>query len=166
MADYNDLPFQLSIFDFSEVVINGNIINKDFKSEKHLQNYLSDNIELFCKDAFNENYVSHELEKTINTIGRLFGPRGKRVDLYLVTDKNRYVIEIKRPKFGTEMRSAIGQLLDYGREFDKEHKLVLLSTMIDMDTIKTIQHYNLNIKYIYTSKTQMMIFKEFVKPTL
>jgi hypothetical protein len=156
---------QLSLLDCSEVLIKDNIINNDFKNEKHLQNYISDNIKSFCKDVFDEDYISHELEKQICVKSRNFGPRGKRLDIYLETSKNKYVIEIKKTKQCAEMRSAIGQLLDYGRSFDKSHTLVLLSNIIDMDTIRTIQHYNLNIVYIYISKAQIMVFKEFATPT-
>ena len=83
----------------------------------------------------------------------------RRVDLIIVCKKHTYVIEVKNPKTATCNRHAIGQILDYGREFpDSKKKLVIITTYFDQNTAQTIKAYNLPIKYIYINKYQSYEF--------
>ena len=132
----------------------------DFKSEKELCQYIEANISEFCRDSFDDVYVSHEIDKPIVPQQR-FGPRTRRVDMIIRCKKHKYIIELKNPTHPAENRHGIGQLLDYGREFiDTGKKLVLISTSFDINTAKTIEHYNLPIVYMYINKTQILEFKE------
>lgn len=59
----------------------------------------------------------------------------------------------------TEIRAGIGQLLDYGREYlDPKKELILLANMYDENTAKTIEFYNLPIRYIVFSKDKSLEF--------
>lgn len=122
-----------------------------FKMEKELLNYIVSNIEVFTRDILNDDLISFETEYPIEVDKvRGFGPRGRRVDIFLIGKKKKYIIELKCPTNNAENRMAIGQILDYGREFlDSENELVLITTKFDINTSLTINHYNLPIRYIF-----------------
>lgn len=129
----------------------------DFKNERELQSYIVSNIELFCRDILGDILVSFEEERPARGQEQLTrGPRGKRVDLFILGENSRYVVELKCPTGLSENRSAIGQLLDYGREFLDPEKglpqLILVTARFDVDTARTIKHYGLPIRYVYLSK--------------
>ena len=135
--------------------------NNSFKKEKVLLDYIVNNIKDFVKDILGDELVSFECEKQINGKQVKLSPRQKRVDIYIVGRKSKYIIELKNPKYPSENRKAIGQLLDYGREYYRENiQMVLLTTLFDMDTAKTIEYYNLPIRYIYFDKDKSLEFKE------
>lgn len=128
----------------------------DFKKEINLVDYIILNIDKFAKEILQDEIIEFETEK--NIVERCcFSPRGKRVDLYIKGKKKDYIIEFKNPKYYHENRCAIGQLLDYGREFsDSKKDLILITTKFDLDTARTIKYYNLPIRYIYLSKKHIM----------
>lgn len=136
------------------VVRDHKLKNNDFKSEKELSDYIDFNIQDFCIDILEDTYVDHCMEMPLYKQMRR-GPRGRRVDIYIECKKHKYVIELKNPKSLSEMRSAIGQLLDYGRELP-DCKMILVATKHDINTSKTIKHYNLPITYYYMSKSCTM----------
>jgi hypothetical protein len=150
---------ELPVNDFEGQVLikDVNSINTDnFKLEKDLVDYIIINIDLFTKDLFNDDVVSYEVDMPINKRMKL-SPGGRRIDLYIVGTKKTYIIEAKNPSSGTENRAAIGQLLDYGREFpDSKKELAIITTRFDINTAKTIKYYNLPIRYIYISKKRLL----------
>lgn len=128
----------------------------DFVKENNLVDYIICNIECFARDILRDTVISYEKEKPIDDFRR-FGARGKRVDLYILGKRKEYIIEFKNPKYKSECRSAIGQILDYGREFsDSKKELIIITTFFDLDTAKTIEYYNLPIRYIYLSKKHIL----------
>ena len=126
----------------------------DFGSEKSLLNYILSDMTHFCEWVLCDKLVSFEVEKPIRQ-QQVFSARGRRIDLYIVGEKKKYIVELKNKKGGAENRYAIGQVLDYGREFPS-CELVLLTTHYDFDAARTIQHYNLPIRYIYFDKKRIM----------
>lgn len=127
-------------------------LSSDFKNEKELVDFISCHIDDFTRLLFNDSVVSFEREYELNKRYKL-SARGRRIDIFISGLKSKYLIETKCPKFGTESRAAIGQILDYGKEFkDEKVELVIVTTNFDIDTAKTIKHYKLPIRYIYLSK--------------
>lgn len=130
--------------------------NEDFEKEKDLVEFICINIKSFVTDILDDKLLSFEINKPIETKLEL-APRSKEIDLFIKGVKNTYIIEAKRPRNSTSMRSAIGQILDYGREItDPKKKLIIISTWFDYDTMETIKHYNLPIRYMYISKENLM----------
>lgn len=131
------------------------IRTNDFKNEKELANYTKINIKKFTEDILEDELVSFEFEKKI--IKREKTQRHKRIDLYVVGKKGKYIIEFKNPTWNNENLNAIGQLLNYGRQFtDSKKELVLISTLFDEETARTIKYYNLPIRFIYFDKEKSL----------
>ena len=138
------------------------MINKDFQKEKHLQEYIIDNIDLFCEEILNDKLISFEAEYSLRNKNRKY-KRGKdRIDLFVRCEKNNYLIELKNPTYKYENSHAIGQLFNYGAIFNKPCQLILVSTRYDFDTVNSIVKYNLPIRFIYISKSKVMEFKRFL----
>jgi hypothetical protein len=139
-------------------VIDYNILkNYSFDKEKDITNFLVDNIEDFVRIIFNDELISFEQNKDIEKRRRGIQPSGRRVDLIIVGKKKTYIIELKNPPGGSESRYAIGQILDYGREFlDPKKELVIITSRYDHHTAKTIKFYNLPIRYIYVDKKRFL----------
>jgi len=128
-----------------------------FKHEKDFCAWIVSNMDKFCTDILNDELVSFEIERNMAPLqNRCLSPRPKRVDLLIQGTGQTYLVELKNPYHKAENRKAIGQLLDYGRSFVKPAQLVLVTTNFDLDTAKTIEHYNLPIRYIYLSKEKML----------
>ena len=132
------------------------IASTDFAKEFNLVEYITHNIQSFVKDFLEDELVMFEVDKPIHPRYK-FSPRGRRVDLYIKGKNKSYIIETKNPKYLMENRQGIGQLLDYGREFlDPIKELLLITTKFDINTARTIKHYNLPIRYIFLSKNLTM----------
>lgn len=156
--EIKDIPKEL---DKQYIIIEGNkpIKNNEFIKEKMLVDYIVNNIHDFGRDILNDEIISFEVEKDIEK-QMCLSPRRRRIDLFIKGKNKIYLIECKNPKYSSENRSAIGQILDYGREFtDSEKELVIITTMFDLDTAKTIEYYNLPIRYIYISKKHILEYK-------
>lgn len=141
------------------------LVSNDFEKESDVTDYIVLNIEKFCEQVLGDKLVSFEQEYVISESEvyhnkakayldkKYYYPRSRRVDLLIRGEKKSYLVEIKKPFNLAENRYAIGQLLDYGREFlDSEKQLVLLTTKYDINTAKTIEYYELPIRYIYFDK--------------
>lgn len=125
----------------------------DFHREKDLQDFLVVNIEKFCREILGDELVEYKEDHPF--IPQMFGPRTRRVDLYIRGKNKVYIVELKNPKNLKECRDGIGQILDYGREFpDPEKELLLISTKFDINTARTIKHYGIPIRYFFMSKRQ------------
>lgn len=132
------------------------ITNNFFECENELANYIINNIKKFAQSYLNDTIKSFERECQIHKRIR-FAPRGRRVDLFIEGNNKEYVIEFKTPSSGSEIRYGLGQMLDYGREFFdsdeyKETELLLISDLYDSNTAKTIEYFDLPIRYIYFDK--------------
>ena len=137
--------------DWEVEITSRNFKNNDFKKEKDLVKYITDNVDKFVLMQFNDKVVSYEVDKPVNR--QSFWPRGRRVDLFIQWENWIYIIECKNAKNSIDIRSWIGQLLDYWREYlDPKKELVLIANMYDENTAKTIIFYNLPIRYIIISK--------------
>ena len=131
------------------------IKTNDFKNEKELSDYTKLNIKKFTEDILEDELVSFEFEKKI--VKKERPQRHKRVDLYVIGKKGKYIIEFKNPTWNNENLNAIGQLLNYGRQFtDSKKELVLISTLFDEETARTIKYYNLPIRFIYFDKEKSL----------
>lgn len=131
------------------------IRTKDFKNEKELAYYTKINIEKFVEDILEDELISFEFEKKIKKLEK--AQKHKRVDLYVVGKKGKYIIEFKNPTWNNENLNAIGQLLNYGRQFtDPKKELILISTLYDEETARTIKSYNLPIRFIYFDKEKSL----------
>jgi hypothetical protein len=136
------------------------LCTNQFAKEKDVEDFISNNIELFTKDILNDELISFEIDASIRK-PHGFAPRGRRVDLVVQGKKKLYIIELKNPLSGTENRAAIGQILDYGREYlDSKKELIIITTKFDTNTAKTIKYYNLPIRYIYMDKKRFLEFVE------
>jgi len=138
--------------------IGDKLLFNDFHNEKQLVNLICDNLEDFTKRYLCDVVVEYSVEKPIKPQLRL-SPRGRRVDIFIKGKEKNYIIEVKNAKNTTEIRSAIGQLLDYGREYlDPKKELILIANMFDINTAKTIQYYKLPIRYLIINKRQLLEF--------
>lgn len=141
-----------------EIKIQGGmeISSNYYKKEQELQNHIINNIKQFTCEFLGDELVCYEAEKRIER-HRL---RGKRVDLFIKGRKKEYIIEFKNPKYKCENIQAIGQILDYKRKLDEfsdsEKEMIIITTMFDIETARTIQYYNLPIRYIFVDEKHFM----------
>jgi hypothetical protein len=159
LGNSNNFKETLSDMPDGRVVVNTrDIKTDDFKKEKDLIEYIVLNIDKFCQDILDDKLISFEKEYPLTP--QLNKGRRKMADLYIVCENGRYLIEGKNPFYKAENRYAIGQLLDYGREYIDSKKgevyLVLITTRYDLCTAKTIKYYNLPIKYVYIDKKRIL----------
>lgn len=137
-------------------------ISSAYSSEKELEDEICNNIKAFCINILGDNYISHRRQHAIN--GHKGGAKRRSyglltIDLIIKCEREEYLIEIKKPKHQAENRSAIGQVLNYGR-YLPNHKLVICTTSIDTDTAETIGFYNLPIKYVFLDKGRSAEYKK------
>ena len=146
---------------------NGNVIyigegigSADFTSEREMQSFITGNISKFCLDVLNDKFISLKQEYDF-TNSKAFGPRKKRIDLFVECQKANYLIELKNPKYMRENLSALGQLLNYGRKIidsTKKTEMVLVSSKMDRDTVLTIIQYDLPVIFVYFDRSRSMRF--------
>lgn len=146
--------------DYDSEIIVKELENHNFEKEIDLVNYIVLNIDKFVNEFLDDELISFEIDMPINKNVTL-APRGRRIDLFIRCKNKIYIIETKNPKSGTENRGAIGQILDYGREFtDSKKELIIITTKFDINTARTIKYYSLPIRYIYLSKKRILEFKD------
>lgn len=127
-----------------------------FASERELQDYIALNVGSFCRDFLGDELVSFEQNYPIEAELRFDVPI-RRVDMLIRGKNGTYIVELKNPPKTRDNRAAIGQLLDYGREFPGDGtQLLLISTCFDLNTAKTIEHYGLPIRYIYIERKRIL----------
>lgn len=133
----------------------------EYKTEKQLEEIIIENITAFCKNILEDEYISHERQYNIN--GRKGGNKRRTrylliIDILIKCKHKNYVVELKKPKFISGNREAIGQLLNYGLYFDEtKTELILVTTKLDTDTACVIDKYKLPIKYIFIDKNRYAI---------
>ena len=124
---------------------------KAYKTEKELENKICDNIQAFCSNVLQDDYVAHWSQ--VNLLGRVGGNKRTEkgaltVDIKIQCKRGKYLLELKNPIYKSENRAAIGQILNYGRLMPG-YKMVLCTTKIDIDTAETIDFYKLPIIYVF-----------------
>ena len=142
------------IYDFKK------LRNNQFKSEKELSEFISENIFEFTKYVLDDVLIDFEKERRISKRinGLLFGRKNKRIDIYIKGQKKNYILELKNPCYRNENLSAIGQILNYGLNYDN-CDLIIFSTCFDYETAEVIKNYNLPIRYFYITKDYCMEYK-------
>jgi hypothetical protein len=138
-------------------LLSNRVENNEFKKEKNLEEFIVNNIHSFTKEILGDVLVSFEVDCAIEPQLRLPPVSRRRVDLIIRGQEKIYLIELKNPTCKGENRYAIGQILDYGREFlDPKKELIIMTTKFDINTAKTIKHYGLPIRYMYIDKKRIM----------
>lgn len=133
-----------------------------FSSEKELSAYVCGKISDFVSIILDDEMISFETEKELGMGRVFFGPCQKRIDLYIRSKGSNYIIELKNAKSSPANIEAIGQLLNYGRAMECgaiNHQLVLITTFFDLDTAKTIQKYDLPIRYMFIDRRHILEFR-------
>lgn len=132
----------------------------EFKKEKDIEEFIVCNIEKFVNDILEDKLIYYEVNKPIEK-QNMMCPRGRRIDLFIKGENKIYIIELKNPTSLIDNRMAIGQILDYGREFaDSKKELIIITTKFDINTAKTIDYYNLPIRYIFLSKERCLEYEQ------
>lgn len=131
-------------------------IKGEFKNEKEYQEYIENNIKLFCEDVIEMGtYISHYSNKSIAKNG--FGVTKEKVDLIVKGTKGVALIELKYPHNDfCELRNAIGQSLNYivtaqmsGFKFEK---MCIVSPIYDQRIFEIIKRFNLPLELYFLSK--------------
>ena len=141
--------------------IDHSTLKTSFKKEANLNQLITDNVDLFIKEWYDDEVVSFENEKPLNTNTKKKIRGSLRCDLYVEGKKSNYIIEFKNPKYKSENRTAIGQVLNYKR-YCENAKIVLITDFFDLDTGLVIAEYNLPIDYYYANKSQIL---KYIKTT-
>lgn len=124
----------------------------DFKTESEMQRFIADNIEDFCKNVLGDRLVSFECEKGFGKYTGAYSARKQyRIDICIIGESKKYIVEIKNPKAHCDCRNALGQLLVYSSYFS-DHELVLVTSKYDLDAARAIEKFALPIRYICLSK--------------
>jgi hypothetical protein len=130
--------------------------NKDYTNEKELLRFIVGHIKEFVSGFLQDEIVSYEIDKPIE-ISRRFTRGTRRIDLLIIGKAKTYIIELKTPFYPAENRAGIGQILDYGREFlDPKKEMIIITTLFDINTAKTIEYYKLPIRYVYMDNMRFL----------
>lgn len=134
-----------------------------FSNEKALCDYIEINIQDFCKEL-GYNYKSHNREWSLTYMNR-FGPRPPRVDFKIELEDNQILlVECKCPsQTYSEVNKGISQILSYYLKA-KDYKLNLkecwlVSTEIDLDSVRIIEEFKLPVNICVIKKGSMAIWK-------
>ena len=149
-------------------VTGGNVIelfnnSKNFANEKSFCDYIELNIPDFTKEL-GYNYISHKREYPITAYAK-FGARPARIDFSIEVEPNVYIfVECKTPKqVYTELNKGISQILSYHIKAEeckiKVKDFWLVTTMLDLDTIKIIQKFKLPINICVLDKANLAIWR-------
>ena len=135
--------------------------NRDnvFRDEKHMTDYIYDNIDLFFNDIIcsNEKIIEARKEYPIKKYINQSGKRNIRFDLYIKTKENEYIIELKNPRTKgstgvySQLRNSIVQCMTY-KMYKPDAKIFLVSTLWDDIVFELINYYGLDINFILFNK--------------
>lgn len=131
----------------------------DFKNEKEFCRFIEENIDILFRDMFGEKVLSCSSEYYFTKGKRKFeGGNKPRVDFYIVTDKRKYIVEVKKPgKDLTSLVAGVSQIMGYavlaqekGLEYDE---LVIITNKHDKRINRMIEIFKLPIKVIVITKS-------------
>lgn len=122
-----------------------------FKSEKDVEDFIISNIDSFCSDVLKDKIVKVVRQKGLQESTRIPPIKQMTADIIIECVEKIYIIEIKHTNYKSCIRAAIGQILCYGAtagDRDKEHSLIILSSVVDQSVVKAISLYNLPIRFL------------------
>jgi hypothetical protein len=127
-------------------------INK-FQSEKHMKEFILNNINQFCNDVLGVKFKSFISEYKISDGTR----KNKSIDLLITTiDNQKIAIELKNPKHKSELQPALGQCLVYITSLEisgqKIDRFILISSSYDFLIPITIKKMNIPIEFAVMDK--------------
>jgi hypothetical protein len=128
----------------------------EFKSEKQYQDFIENNILLFCKDVLElGNYVSHKTNKSIQK--NIFGGSIERADFIIKGTLKTAIVELKYPKNDfSELRNSISQCMHYIVVAENNHieydKICIVSPVLDKRMFDIIKRFNLPIELYYLTR--------------
>ncbi len=137
---------------------------KTFNTEKEMCNYIEENIEIFCKDTLEINYISHERESYLAR-GRKFSGNKPHVDFLIKSNNEDYVIvECKNPRYVyRENIGALSQILDYIRIAEnngyKIKEAWICTSRIKRELCEVIDRFKLPINICVLNKKNNAIRK-------
>lgn len=120
-----------------------------FNSEKELQSFVINNIEMFCRDILHDDVVSFKEQKSMERISSIPPRRMLTADIFIEGKKNNYIVEIKNTDNGNSVRGALGQILCYSVSYgSQDAELIILSSKADNHVVKAISRYKLPVRFI------------------
>lgn len=129
-------------------------IGEHFRSEKHLCDFLEENIDKFAKTWLGSDLEEYKREWELKKWKRNFGPRQPRIDFFIRLKNGKKIgVECKKPKqVFHEMTRAISQVLSYGviaeKNGEKLDELILVSDKYDETTFAVLKEYKLPIRLL------------------
>lgn len=138
-------------------------IDKCFKTEKELCEFIEANIVNFC-DELGFKYKSHTREYPLQHFKKR--RKGtKRIDFLINTCCGQSLgIECKHPVYNCELAAGIGQILSYITQSEsfgtRIDKFYMVSSKIDMIAPMTITRFNLPITFIAMDKTKSLTWQK------
>lgn len=139
-----------------------NVLDKSFKSEKELCEFIEVNIDKFTKEL-GYVYKSHEREYPLQGIRRQ--RRGtKRIDFLIKTECGKSLgIECKHPKYNCELSAGIGQILSYiaiAEQYNRGiDKFYMISSVLDYVAPSVIAKFDLPITFIAMDKNKSLTWQ-------
>jgi len=134
-----------------------------FKNEKHMSDYIEDNIRLFCKEILEDEYITHSREYVFesgwrkrngNSVKK--GEHNTRLDFLIICKNDNYAVEVKNPKqIRSSLVNAISQIMNYQYEIEKRSiraSLVLVSSKHSVRFVELVRHFGLKFRYILFNK--------------
>lgn len=142
----------------------------EFPSEKAIEQYLYENIDIFMDSVFGESIKEATLQyskpsghfQISDKTEQIMLKRGPRVDMYIECESgHKFLIEIKNPKSNENYSSlsAIGQLLFYTVNFPEADRYVIISTKYDKGFIEVVKKYNLPVDFVLFAKKSCYLLK-------
>lgn len=129
-------------------------LNKNFSKERHFCDFIENNIKLFCSQCLNDEYESHVREYKLESHKR----KSRSVDFLIKTKSGTdRLVEVKNPKYISELHAALGQVLNYGFLYKKDSELIIVTSVFDHEIIGTIKKNNLNVKVIGLDKEKHIL---------
>ena len=140
----------------------GSHLHGNFKNEKHLCDFVENNIDQFCLDVLQEELI--EFKKEFGMYESIFGSkiytRPPRADFMIKTKNKVAIIEAKMHGMHN-CNSAIGQLLTYATCYKNKYTdLILLVPKIPIMVLHTIENFELPIKVVLLTEEKIGIWSK------
>jgi len=130
-----------------------------FKTEKDLCDYIELNMNLFCKELFEDEYISHEREFNLfkylhPKINQRRAKQHSRIDFLIKCKNSNYAVEVKNRKEELAAK-PFGQMLLYNMELKQAGiiaKQCIVSSFYDYRLQALIRFYGLDFDYFLFNK--------------
>lgn len=141
-----------------------------FKNEREMCDFIEQNIKLFCKELFDDEYIKHKREYSFENgwwsrKGSVVkeGKHNTRIDFMVTCKRKNYAVEVKNPKQKyTELSRSIGQLMMYQMVMEWkgiDAEIVLVSSSHVSVITQMIHRYNLGYRYFVFNKDYSAEYK-------